>query len=226
MSERPTSKESELIEQIRAIGVPAPERLHLRAEQLIAQRGRRRDRRRGHPLLPRFGAAAGLAGALALALALVLGSGGGGSTFSLRNASALTLDPATRTAPAESATRRAQLAAAVDGVAFPYWGERFGWRSTGSRSDHLAGRSVTTVFYADPAGRRIGYAIIAGTPAPHVAGGTIRRLAGTQYRLTRIDGRLVVAWIRDGRLCIVAGRGVSGATLLMLASWHEHGTAT
>jgi hypothetical protein len=225
MSQRPTSSEAELIEQIRAIDVPAPERLHRRTEELIAQREARRGRGRGHPLRPRLGAAVGLAAALALALALVLGSGGGTSTFSLRDAFALTLAPATRTAPSESATRRAQLAAAVDGVAFPYWGERFGWRSTGSRSDRLAGRRVTTVFYADPAGRRIGYAIVAGTPAPHVAGGTIRMRAGTPYRLTRIDGRLVVAWTRAGHLCIVTGRGVSAATLLMLASWHEHSTA-
>jgi hypothetical protein len=28
-----------------------------------------------------------------------------------------------------------------------------------------------------------------------------------------------VTWLRDGHLCVLSGRGVSGATLLRLASW-------
>jgi hypothetical protein len=221
ISERPTT-EAELIEQIRAIDVPAPERLHSRAQALIAQRGAQpRDRAHAHGL--RLGAAAGLLAAAAIVLALVLSSGGAGSRFTLRGASALALAPATGPAPVDSSSRRAQLTAAVDGIAFPYWGERFGWRSTGSRSDRLAGRTVTTVFYSDGAGRRIGYAIVAGAPAPHIAGGRIHWQAGVPYRLTHLGGDRVVAWVRGRHLCIVAGR-VSTATLLTLASWHEDRT--
>ena len=58
-------------------------------------------------------------------------------------------------------------------VPFPYWEDRFGWNSTGSRTDRVDGRSITTVFYTDSHGRRIGYAILAGSPAPQVAGGVI-----------------------------------------------------
>jgi hypothetical protein len=221
MSERPQA-ETELIEQIRAIDVPAPERLHTRTQALIARRGTQARERPHSPRL-RIGTAAGLLAAAAIVLVLVLGSGGGGAPFSLRDASALALAPATGPAPVDSSRRHAQLTAAVDGIAFPYWGERFGWRSTGSRSDRLAGRAVTTVFYSDGAGRRIGYAIVAGAPAPHIAGGTIHWQAGVPYRLTHLGGDRVVAWVRGGHLCIVAGR-VSTATLLTLASWHEDRT--
>ncbi|HWD11257.1 MAG TPA: hypothetical protein VG366_05400 [Solirubrobacteraceae bacterium] len=221
MSERP-SDETELLELIRAIDVPAPERLHARTAALDAPR-RAGGRERFFSPRRRLGAAGGLVAAVAIVLALVLSSGGGVASFSLRSASALALAPATGAAPAESSSRRTQLAAAVQGVAFPYWGERFGWRSTGSRSDRLAGRRVTTVFYSDPAGRRIGYAIVAGVPSPGIAGGTVRWRAGVPYRLSRIGGDRVVAWVRSGHLCIVAGP-VSTATLLMLASWHERGT--
>jgi hypothetical protein len=222
VSDRPTN-ENELIELIRAIDVPAPERLHDRTAAMIA-RERTPARERAYSPRLRLGAVGGLVVAAAIVLALVIGSSGGGGTLSLRSAAALTLGRATSSAPAESHSHRAQLAAAVDGVAFPYWGDRFGWRSTGSRSDRLGGRAVTTVFYGDQAGQRIGYSIVAGAPAPHIAGGTIRWRGGSPYRLARIGGDRVVTWMRDGHLCIVAGH-VSGATLLMLASWHEHAAA-
>jgi hypothetical protein len=222
MSE-PPENENELIELIRAIDVPAPERLHDRTAAMIARGGAPVGNRAYSPRL-RLGAAGGLVLAAAIVLALVIGSGGGDGKLSLRSAAALALGRATSAAPAESPSRRTQLAAAVEGVAFPYWGERFGWRSTGSRSDRLGGREVRTVFYGDQAGQRIGYSIVAGAPAPQIAGGTIRWRGGSPYRLTTIGGDRVVTWVRDGHLCIVAGR-VSGATLVMLASWHENAAA-
>ena len=113
-------------------------------------------------------AAAGVVAIAVVAVALAVASGGGSHALSLRQAAAPTLRAATLPAPAESRADHAQLTAAVGGVRFPYWGERFGWRSTGTRSDRIDGRAVTTVFYADAAGRRIGYAILAGTPAPRI----------------------------------------------------------
>lgn len=222
MSEQPQSREDELIAMIRAVDVPAPERLHRRTEALIARRAGERRRGRTHSLRPRLGAAAALVAAIVVVLVLVTGSGGGGSSpFSLRTATALTREPATRAAPSENTSRRAQLMASVDNIAFPYWEEHFGWRSTGSRQDRVAGRSVTTVFYSDRAGRRVGYAIVAGTPAPRALSGSIHWRHGTPYRFTRIDGSGVVTWLRQGHLCIVAGPGVREATLLSLASWQE-----
>src|ERR1700730_458996 len=94
-----------------------------------------------------------------------------------------------------------------------------GARSPGSRTDRVGGRAVTTVFYADAGGRRIGYAIVAGTPAPRSTGGAIAWRKKTPYRLLTENGTAVVTWLRDGHLCVVSGRGVSSATLLRLASW-------
>ena len=34
-----------------------------------------------------------------------------------------------------------------------------------------------------------------------------------------------MTWLRDGRLCVVSGHGVSNATLMALASWDGHGAA-
>src|SRR5258708_3571925 len=161
MSERP-SNENELIELIRAIDVPAPERLHDRTAAMIAERAKPARDRAYSPRL-RLGAASGLAVAAAVVLALVIGSGGSGAgRLSVRSAAALALASPTGPAPAESSSHRAQLAASVDGVAFPYWGDRFGWRSTGSRSERLGGRRVTAVFDANQAGQRSCYAIDAG----------------------------------------------------------------
>jgi hypothetical protein len=103
-------------------------------------------------------------------------------------------------------------------VSFPYWRERFGWRSSGARSDSVAGRTVTTVFYSDAHGRRVGYAIVSG-PAWTTQGGTVIWHGDTSYRVLDQHGATVVTWQRDGHLCVVAGRGVSAPTLLRLAGW-------
>lgn len=170
-----------------------------------------------------FAGATLLAGIVGIAVAL--GGGGGqeirqqGSpALSAAATAALTLKPATLPAPSESTRDHEQLAAAVGGVAFPYWEERFGWRGSGARTDTLGGRTVTTVFYANAAGRRIGYAIVAG-PAPASGYGSTVRRWGVVYRLSSREGANVVVWRRDGHLCVIAGRGVSPQTLLNLASW-------
>ena len=125
-------------------------------------------------------------------------------------ASRLTLSAATTGAPGESPGRSDQLNAKVDGVAFPYWGERFGWRASGMRTDTMDGRSVTTVFYSDPHGRRIGYAIVAGTPAPSASGGTVLWHGGTAYRMRQVGGVPVLSWEREGRMCALRPGGQRG----------------
>lgn len=222
MSQRPLN-ESELIEFIHAIDEPAPERVHRRTEALLARHARTGTGSR--TLRLRLGAVGALASVAALVVVLVLSATPGGSgSFSLQSATALTLRPATAPAPHESAVHRAQLTASVDGISFPYWGERFGWRSSGSRTDRLGGHAVKTVFYSDRAGQRIGYAIFAGTPAPRIGSGHARWRAGTEYRLSSSGGARVVTWLRGGHLCVVAGHGVSAATLLRLASWDDRGS--
>ena len=218
MTELPPHTESELIELVRSSDVRAPDSLHRQVSTMIASRPRRR-RLALHP--PVLGAVAAAAVVVVVALAVAL-SGGGSPTLHYNQAAAPTLRAATLSAPPESSTNHAELTAAVDGVKFPYWEDRFGWRSTGMRSDQIAGRAIKTVFYSDEGGRRIGYAIIAGHPAPRIGGGVVLWRGGVPYRLLATNGAAVVTWLRDGHLCVVSGRGVSSATLLRLASWSDH----
>ncbi|HEX5307980.1 MAG TPA: hypothetical protein VFW38_02755 [Solirubrobacteraceae bacterium] len=192
-----------------------------RSAAVAAWRGRMRSRRQSRPAIA-FAGATVLAGVVGIAIAL---SSSGQKTrqqsspaLSAAATTALTLRAATLPAPGESGHDHQQLAAAVGGVAFPYWKERFGWRGSGARTDTLAGRAVTTVFYSNSAGQRIGYAIVAG-PAPASGGGSVVRRWGVAYRLSSREGVNAIVWRRDGHLCVIAGRGVSPQTLLSLASW-------
>jgi hypothetical protein len=231
MSERRPQSEAELIERIRAIDARAPESLHESVRSLLAEHPGRRTRRRALPSprtspvsRPRVVAAGALA-AVALALALAFGlSGGGSSAPSLRQTAALTLGTATSGAPHESKSNRAQLATSVDGVSFPYWEDHLRWRSSGQRSDRIAGRKITTVFYTNAQGRQVGYAIVSGLPAPKQPAGTTAWRANVPYRLLSVDGAPVVSWLRSGHLCVLSGRGVDAATLLRLASWGQRGS--
>lgn len=213
MSEKSPPTESELVEFVRSIDVPAPPELHHRIDAMVAARTPAR-RRRQRQL--RFGFTGALAAAV-IAVALVVASSGGSSTLTLHTAVALTQRPPTMPAPPESANDDGTLAAHVEDVAFPYWEDR-GWRATGERVDRATGRKVTTVFYHGSHGQRFGYAIVAGTPAPSVSGGLVITRGGVPYRFTVTNGVKVMTWLRDGHLCIVAGHGVSNATLLSLAS--------
>jgi hypothetical protein len=219
MSERPPKTEPELVEFVRSIDVRAPQELHNRIEALVAERAPAGQRRRAAPIRLGFAGAFVLAAAVVV---LVLTLSGGGSGLTLNKTVALTLRPATLAAPAENPHHGTELAAAVEGVAFPYWEDRFGWRSTGARVDHLDGHTVQTVFYARGTSKWIGYAIVAGK-APPVSGGVVRERNGTSYRFVSEDGANVVTWLRAGHLCVVAGHGVSKAALMALASWDNEG---
>jgi hypothetical protein len=223
-----------------AATVKAPESLHRRVEAMLtpdANASSRASKSASGEARRRFGARFDLTGprlglaivgvlATIAVLALVGLSGGkapsGSSSggISVQQAAALTLSAATGPAPAESERDRSQLRVAVDGVPFPYWKERFGWRGVGTRSDVIAGRAVTTVFYANSAGQRVGYAIASGR-ASRFAGGTVVPRWGVDYRVFESDGATVVTWQRAGHLCVMAGRGVGARTLVNLASWGE-----
>lgn len=230
------TRHEHIAQLVRAVEARAPRELHERVQELIDARATPRAKARGRGqaqdglraglrqrLRPTLAAMA-LAALAGAAIALLSGpgahtSGRGGPTLSA--ASQLTLGAATQVAPGESAAHAAQLNVAVDGVAFPYWEEHFGWRASGMRTDTLGGRSVTTVYYSGRHGSRIGYAIVGGAPAPTIAGGTVIWHAGAPYRVLSLHGAPVVAWQRHGRLCVLSGRGVSAATLVRLAAWGE-----
>jgi hypothetical protein len=219
MTGRPPKLTEEDIAALAAT-VKAPESLHRRVHEMVADAQTRTPARRraGWITSPRRFVVAAAAAALAVVAVAIGLSGGTSGGLSVQRAAALTLSPATMGAPAENEAHRAQLEASVDGVSFPYWKERFGWRSSGARSDRVGGRAVTTVFYSNAEGRRIGYAIASGrAPATHE--GSVVRRWGVEYRVLSHDGATVVTWQRAGHLCVVGGRGVSAHTLLGLASW-------
>jgi hypothetical protein len=227
MTHKRPETESELVEFVRSIDVRAPASLHAEVQAMIAQHSERRTIQArvagvfARGLTPRLAAVGGVVAAGAIALAIALSVGGSGTSGpTLRETASLTLLPATTAAPPKSHTGRPELAAAVDGVAFPYWEDSLGWRSTGTRSDRIDGRLITTVFYSDGKGHSVGYAIVGGRPAPSVSGGTTANRAGVYFRVSTQNGKAVVTWLRGGHMCVLSGRGVSAAMLLGLASWH------
>lgn len=149
-------------------------------------------------------AAAGMA-TVVVAAALVFTTAGGTETGDL--AAAAERPPSS---PAPGNADELRLAIASDGIRFPDWEPRLGWRATGTRTDELDGRRAVTVTYA--LGRRqVAYAILA-RPALELPDGDGR------YRSFRHDGRPAVAWIHEGRTCLLVGDdGVDDATLLRLA---------
>jgi hypothetical protein len=158
------------------------------------------------------------AGALAAAVVLVLAFGGGGAhTPTALEATRVALEPATAASPAEDPHDRALLAISVEGLPFPYWGGARGWPTAGARTDRLDGRTITTIFYA-AGGRRIGYAIVAGTPLALPSAGAVVDRGGVRFHVLDAAGATVVTWRAAGHTCILAARGVPAHTLLELAS--------
>lgn len=180
-------------------------------------KGQARDGRRRLTL---GGALAALA-AVALALVLVLpGALSGGPTVA--DAAALAEKPPTQPAPPAVRGVPQLLDADVDGVPFPNYVAKFGWKPVGARVDDPKGRDATTVAY-EKAGRRIGYTIVSGdTLDPPSDARTVKR-GGVEFRLFRDGGRNVVTWERGGHTCVLSGADVRPAELVALADWRGKG---
>jgi hypothetical protein len=193
-------------------GVAAPADLRRR---IAAER----PARRSPPTRRRLVVGSGLAAA-ALATALLQVSGDASPT--IVTAAGLSTRSATGPAPGLQPRQPKLLAREVDGVSFPNWRRRFGWRAIGVRADRLAGRDTTTVFY-EKKGRRLGYTIVAGPPLADARGAMHVVRAGTGLQTFVVNGRLVVTWRRDGRTCVLSGAGVARVVLIELAAWKGKG---
>lgn len=102
------------------------------------------------------------------------------------------------------------LTAAVGDLHFPNWKSQGGWRSSGERTDTVAGRSVTTVFYTH-GGTRVAYSIVAspvlkGSQVPHY-----------RYVTVQDGSRTTVVWTDKGHTCTLTGTGTSAQSLWSLA---------
>jgi hypothetical protein len=206
---------------VRAAAAETRAPLHLR-ERVEADRRRFAPRaRRRRISLAGVAAAALAAAALALVLTLPGGTPGAPTVVQAAQLGAL---PPTAAAP-ERSDGSALLMAAVDGVAYPYWGDSFAWESSGQRRDRLHGRATATVYY-DKAGKRVGYTIVSGQPLPVPGKARTTVVEGTAFRTFTDHGRTVVTWLREGRTCVLSGVGVPPAALLKLAAWKGKGPSS
>jgi anti-sigma factor RsiW len=187
-----------------AASVEAPFELRRRVDALGSTPRRR----------PRWRPLAALAGVAAAALvALVLATGGGAPTVTA------VLDVAGRApAAAISPAGGPLLPVEVDGVPFPDYAEKFGWRAVGRRTDEVDGRSVTTVTYAR-GGERVRYSIVAGEALDEPDG---EDLEAEGTRLRRIGDANAVTWRRQGHTCVMVGSAPL-STIAELAGWKAKG---
>jgi anti-sigma factor RsiW len=188
-----------------AASVEAPFELRRRVDALGSAAPRRR---------PRWRPLAALAGVAAAALiALVLATGGGAPTVTA------VLDVAGRTpAAAVSPAGGPLLPVEVEGVRFPDYEEKFGWRAVGRRSDEVDGRSVTTVTYAR-GDERVRYSIVAGDSLEQPDG---EDLEAEGTRLRRVGDANAVTWERQGHTCVMVGSAPLD-TIAELAGWKAKG---
>jgi hypothetical protein len=203
-------------------GTSAPLALRARIERLEAE-----SRRRGRPgrarrrvparrlrwMIPAFAAAAA-----ALLVALVLPVGGGLTVEDTLAAAIRPIDSPATTDPRNDKLLRDQ----VEGVRFPNFAGKFGWRAVGVREDELEGHDTRTVFYAR-GGKRIAYTIVSGDQLDWPDVEPMVR-DGVKLRPFHEEGRQVVTWLRGGQTCVLSGERVSDATLLELAAWKGQGS--
>lgn len=183
-------------------------------ERIEAERTRAPAPRRRRWWLP-AAAAAGL-GAVAAALVLALGAGAPSVTDTLGAAA----QPAAIGVSVDRDTPQL-LSVARDGVPFPNFAAKFGWKATGARTDEIDGRQTTTVFYEQD-GREVAYTIVGGD-ALDVPDGETRTIDGREFTVLEADGRTIVTWERGGHTCVLSGVGASPDELVELAGWKGKG---
>ena len=186
-----------------------------------------RDRERARTRAPapfwrrhRWGlAAAGSAAAALAAVAIALETGSNQTEPSLTKVYAAARLAPTKAAPAPLGGSPPVLDARVGNLVFPDWQKRFGWKAVGRRDDTLSGRPVTTVFYRNPEGARLGYTVVSGDPlGGNPPGHRVTRKAKA-YNVARAGKRTIVTWTQQGHTCaIVAPSVVPRARLVDLAA--------
>ena len=164
-------------------------------------------------------AAAGSAAAAVVAIAIELGTAGDETPPSLAKVyAAAQLDPSTA-APARLGGAPPVLDAKVGSLAFPDWEREFGWKAVGRRNDTLSGRPVTTVFYRNAEGARLGYAVVSGEPLGGNPPGRQVTREGNTYDVAQAGERTIVTWTQEGHTCVlVAPSAVPPERLVDLAA--------
>ena len=196
---------------------PAPASLRTSVGRTVGDRPDRRPRFRLMPGLALGGAVAAVA---AVFLALLLTGAPGGPTVA--DAARLAASPPTGPAPSRLDGSRSKLDVQMDGVVFPDLERTYGWKPVGVRHGEVNGRATTVVYY-EKGGKRIGYAVLAGSAIPRPSGAQAVTRRGVRFDALEVDGRPTVTWQRLGRTCVLTG-ATSRSELLTLASWRGGGT--
>src|SRR3954451_7966488 len=186
----------EALRRTTEVGAPA----RLRAD--IERRKARKARRPAPPVAygRRALVAAGIAAVLAAVLVLPGALSGG---LSVQDAAAFAQKPPTAGPPGDVPGTPQLLRADVDGVPFPDYAAKFGWKPAGTRHDESDGRDATTVYYKKD-GRTIAYTIVSGDALGPPSDARTTPRAGVDFRSFRDDGRTVVTWERAGRTCVLS----------------------
>jgi hypothetical protein len=172
-----------------------------------------RDRERAEARAPapfwrrhRWGLAAAGIAAAALAAVVVANQPGGDNTGpSPTKVYAVARLGPTKAAPARLGGDPPVLDEKVGALVFPDWQQKFGWRAVGRRNDNLSGRPVTTLFYRNPDGARLGYAVVAGKPLGGDPAGRRIIHKGKTYHVARGDRRTFITWTQQGHTCVIVG---------------------
>ena len=164
-----------------------------------------------------------LAGAGVLAIlavvAIALPTGSGEEAPTLASVQATAQLDATAGAPASLGGDPPVLDAKVGAIEFPNWEESFDWKAVGRREDDLSGRDVTTVFYRNPDGAQLGYAVVAGAALDDDPPGRQITRDGKTYTVARGGEQTLVTWTQQGHTCvIVAPSAVPQSSLVDLAA--------
>jgi hypothetical protein len=143
------------------------------------------------------------AAAALVTVAIALQSGENPTEPSLTKVvAAARLEP-TKSAPSSVGGTPPELDARVGRLVFPDWEASFGWKAVGRRDDTLSGRPVTTVFYRNAEGARLGYAVVSGdTLGAEPPGRRVTR-KGKAYHVASVGGRTIVTWNQQGHTCVI-----------------------
>jgi hypothetical protein len=160
-------------------------------------------------------ATASVAAAAFAVVVILLETGGNGTEPSLSQVyTAARLEP-TAGAPRSLGGEPPVLDTKVENLTFPDWQASFAWRAVGRRENELSGRDVTTVYYRNPDGAQLGYAVVAGEPLGGDPPGREVTREGNTYSVARGRDRTIVTWTQEGHTCAIVAPSVVPATRLV-----------
>jgi hypothetical protein len=160
-------------------------------------------------------ALAGTAAAALVVAVIALQAGDSISEPTLASVSATASLTPTEAAPRPVGGTPPELDAGVENLVFPDWKAKFGWEAVGRRDDTLSGRAVTTVFYRNRDGARLGYAVVSGDELGGEPPGRKVTRNGKTYHVADARRRTIVTWTQQGHTCVIAAPATVPSTRLV-----------